>query len=264
MQVAHSIYIISIVILLSACSNTNNFEDNFDYFHQQEDFNIATISLHKIAILGLIDDTKNLLPKERQQLTVQVFNSFADRVDAENLITTEDFAEQLGLIQYQQLFLAAKENHIEAMSQIMTENSVQNRYVLTTHLTQNFDHSEKNLVNDFLTSCRYYGRSIGLTMSILDIQNSHVVWSGHLDKNNKNTQCDDDDDDDDENWQNRNNHEKKEDAKGLLAGIIVGLLLTSIIEDSNAVKESLTANELSPMFKQAVNDFAKRLPSFYN
>jgi len=259
MQVAHFIYIISLILFLSACSAINKSNDKFDYFHQQDNFNIASISLHKITILGLIDDTHNLLPREKEQLTNQIFNAFADRVDAENLVSTENLAEQLGVAAYKQLFLAAKENRIESMSQIMTTNIAKNRYVLTTHLTQNTDHSDKNLLNDFLSSCHYYGRSIGLTMSILDTQNSQLVWSGHLEKNNKNTQCEDDDD-----WQNNNEHESKDDAKGLLAGMIIGLMLTAIIEDSNSVKETLTANELSPMFKQAVNDFAKRLPSFYH
>jgi len=260
MKVTHAFYIFIIVILLAACSSTNKINDNFDYFHQQENFNIATISLHKINILGLIDDTKNLSPKEKKQLTDQVFRAFSERVNAENLITTEDFAEQIGVAQYQQLFIAAKENRIETMSQLMAKNTNKNRYLLTTHLTQNIDHSEKNLLNNFLSSCNYYGRSIGLTMSILDTQNSQIVWSGHLDKNNKNTQCDDNDND----WQNHADRNNKVDGKGLLAGILVGLFITAIIEDNTAAKEALSANELTPMFKQAVNDFAARLPSFYN
>jgi len=259
MKIASLIHTTSLILLLSACSSINKPKDNFDYFNQQESFNIATISLHKINILGLIDDTKNISPKEKKQLTDQVFNAFAERVDAENLVKTENFAEQLGITHYQQLFIAAKENRIETMSQIMAKNSVINRYLLTMHLTQNIDHSDKNLVTDFLSNCHYYGRSIGLTMSILDTQNSQIVWSGHLDKNNKNTQCDDDDD-----WQNHTYRNNSVDGKELITGILVGLIFTAIIEDSNTAKETLTANELSPMFKQAVNDFAARLPSFYN
>lgn len=260
MNVRMTLASLSLIFLLSACSSINKPNKIFSYFHQQDDFNIALISLHNIAILGIIDDTLTLKPNEKQKLTEQIFNAFADRVDAENLIDTRTLAEQIGVSKYQQLQHAAKKNQLELMSQLMTSSTDTSRYLLTVRLTENTDHASTNFFDD----CTRYGRLVGLTMIILDTQTNQLVWDGHASRNNKNTYCDDDSWNTHDNRDNNRNNDHNNKATELLALIFVGLIVSSIIDERQSAKDSLNKNDLTTAFAQVVNDFTNRLPSFYN
>jgi uncharacterized protein YciU (UPF0263 family) len=259
-------FILTICLIISACSSLNGSNNKFDYFYQQDSFNIAAISLHNISILGIIDDTNTLASNEKQQLTQYVYSTFADKVDAENLIDSAYFAQQIGQEQYRQLSAAAKQNQLDKMNKLMISKPTLSRYLLTIRLTKNIDHSSNN---DFFSQCSSYGRTIGLTMAIIDNQTSSMVWNGHINKSTKNSHCNDDYWLDNDHGDRHNNtiYDNEQHEKNVISDIFITLLATIVVgaitEDNSTIDDVFAANELLPNFKQAVNAFAKRLPSFY-
>ncbi len=267
MQLPIKLLIVSFAVLLSACASFNPPNKTFSYFHQQEQFNIALISLHKISILGLIDQTKSLTAQKKQQLTNYVFNAFADRVDAENLTSSEDLALQIGRLEYKKLRQAAKQNNSLELSKIMASNSQMSRYLLTIQLTENSDLGNNNTQPsvDFFNSnnCSRYGRAIGLTMTIIDSKTNSEVWGGHINKANQTSYCDDD-----HNWDGHDNSDINDsdshDLKSALAALLVVFAISAMVDSQSDRSTNLSSTELMPTFQQAVNDFAIKLPSFYH
>lgn len=251
--------ILIIVITLSGCSSQHKRSNN-NYFHQQESFNIALISLHKISILGLIDTTQSLSAKEKQKYTEFIFNAFAERVDAENLIATEDFAEQIGIANYQNLVHAAKQNNISDVSSIMHNSNDANRYVLISYLTNKTDYGNQGTWQN----CSTYGYAVGLTLKIVDSETNTLVWDSHLDKQNKVNACADDNDFE---LYPQRQHDDDEDndineAKTFLAIAFITLAINAIVDNGN--NANLATNDFSAIFAQTVNSLAQRLPSFYH
>ena len=246
-----------ITLALSACSSRYDKSLGNNYFHQQESFNIALISLHKISILGLIDTTQSLTPKEKQKYTELIFNAFAHHVDAENLIATENFAKKIGITNYQNLVHAAKQNNITDISAIMDQASEANRYVLISYLTNKTDYGNQGAWQD----CSTYGYAVGLTLKIVDKQTNTLVWDGHLDKHNKVNACDNDDDFS-LHPRHKNDDDDVNEAKAFLAIALITLAVTAIVDENNSA--NLAANDFSAVFSQTVNDLAQKLPSFYH
>jgi len=244
-----------LIITTSGCSSHANKNSN-NYFHQQESFNIARISLHKINILGIIDKTQLLSAKEKQQYTELIFNRFADRVDAENLVSTEDFAKQISIINYQRLVHAAKQNNISHISEIMSNVKKPNRYVLISYLTNKTDYGSQAAWQN----CSAYGYAVGLTMKIVDSQTNTLVWDGHIDKQNKVNTCENDDDFFNHSQQNNKNNNDEDEAKSLLAVALISWAINAMVENDN----NLASNDFKAIFTQTVDELAKHLPSFYH
>ena len=247
-------YTLLLVLTLSGCATPFANSTNQDHFFQQADFNIARISLHKISILGLIDQTVTLKPKEKEQLTQNIFDAFAEQVDSENLISTNALVKQIGVSNYQQLNYAAKENNFIKMSEIMN-NAQANRYLLTVYLTSNVDHGDKTYILD---SCRYYGHSISLKMAILDTQTNDLAWYGNVDKSNKQQYCDND------TFDHEYSNDRDDATKELLGLLVVGLLVSAVHDIITDNKSASKNGRLSQVFDLAIDDFAQHLPSFYH
>jgi|GEM_PF-1940390 len=263
MRTIHKLLALMLVITCSACSSLGKSKDKFSYFHHQEDFNIATLGLHKVGILGLIDDTGTLSGKEKEQLTHEVYRIFAKRVDGENLVDTQELANHLGIDSYQQTAQAAKQGTNQEIANAFNGGESQpSRYLLVMRLTDSRDlGADIDRQRDILFSARHcndYGWALGLTMSIIDTTDGNQVWGGHINKDNKSRHCEDDhhyfdvDDDSD-----------KDDAKSALAALAVIFVVSAIVDDVNDDKASLTRNDFKPLFTEVVHDFAQVLPSIY-
>ncbi len=248
--------VIALIIVITGCSSQYKKAANNDYIHQQDSFNIALISLHKISIVGLIDRTQTLTPKEKQKYSQYIFNAFAKQVDSENLIATKSFAQQIGIANYQNLVRAAKENNIDKISELANTIPDANRYILFSYLTSKTDYGSQQAWQ----SCNHYGYSAGLTMKIVDTQTNSFVWDGHVDKNNRVNVCDDNDDVFSSNNDNRDND--KDDAKSFLALAFIGLLLDAISEER--AQKGFANSDFDSVFKQSLNSLSNQLPSFYH
>jgi len=249
--------VVALIIVITGCSSQYKKASNNDYFHQQDSFNIALISLHKISIVGLIDRTQTLTPKEKQKYSQYIFNAFANQVDSENLIATKSFAQQIGIANYQNLVHAAKENNIDKISELANKIPDANRYILLSYLTSKTDYGSQQAWQN----CNHYGYSAGLTMKIIDTQTNSFVWDGHVDKNSRVNVCDDNDDD----IFSLNNDDRdndKNEAKSFLALAFIGLVLDAISEER--AQKSFASNDFDTVFKQSLNSLSKRLPSFYH
>jgi hypothetical protein len=259
-QCGYLLAIITSVLLVGGCSSLGAAKPEFSYFHQQDSFNIAGISLHKISILGLIDDSGTLTPKQKEQMSQIIYTSFARQVDFDSLVNTESFAESLGIEQYQLLKQAAEQNQSEQISQIMQRDQQLSRYLLISRLTDSSNYNEQQTLVHRYQDCTRYGHSLGLTMTIIDTQTNIEVWAGHLNKSSKVNYCDDDDDysissDDDD---------RHASGKQVLAGIFIWLLLDAIVDSSHDSSDKLASNDFNSLFNQAVEQFAQRLPSFFH
>ena len=240
--------LLSIVALtLLGCSSLK--KHDFTYFSQQADFNIAQIILDKISIIGVIDDSHSLSAQQQQQLTQNIFYTFAQQVDEENLINTEQLARQIGISNYQRLKQFALTENIEQLAEIANQLNT-TRYLLIIRLTNNTDHGEQQKINGFLDDCSYYGRSVGLTMKIIDRKNAAEIWGGHLNKSSKTNSC--------TNNLTNNNTENQREALAWL----VTLLVVSAIADNDSSNNN--TGGFDPIFNEVINEFAQKLPSFYH
>ena len=230
-------------------------QNEFTYFSQKADFNIAQISVDKISIIGIIDDSKTLSNKQKQQVTQQVFNAFANRVDADNLIDTERLALQIGVNNYHQLKQLASNENFNQFAQLASQLNT-TRYLLIIRLTNNTDHGAQQQLNGFLDDCNYYGRSIGLTMRIIDRTNGAEIWGGHLNKSNKTNSCHND-----ISWGNSNSNSNNNNEKESLAWLAALLVVSAITSDDAS---NNTLGGLDPLFNETINKFAQKLPSFYH
>lgn len=253
-----------LVVLCSACSSIGNSQKKFSHFHHAEQFNIASLGLYKVGIVALIDDTNSLTANERQQLTHEVFRTFGKEVEAENLVQTEELATHMGVENYQRLVQYAKAQDIQSLIQTYNQSDYPpSRYLLIMRLTDSRDLDKDNtLANDvfFNTNrCNTYGWALGLSMSIIDTVDATEVWGGHLNKDNKSQHCDDDNDffdiDDD--------RSDKKNAESALAALALILVVSAIAEEMNQDDTVVVRRGLTPLFKDAVKDFAKELPNIY-
>jgi hypothetical protein len=238
-------------LLLGGCSTT--VDNKFTYFNKKPDFNIAQISVNKIVIIGLIDDTKSLSAQQKQQATTIIFDTFANYVDSDSLIDTETLALQIGVQNYQTIYKAAQLEEIAQLVNLAQQHNT-GQYLLISRLTKNTDHGAKAPLNGFLNDCNHYGRSISLQMKLIDSNNGSEIWGGQLNKNGKKNNCNDDDD----KW--RISHQEQDD-KQALAWLMTLLVISAISDNSN---EDLASNSFNTIFSQAVNEFAQELPSFYH
>ncbi len=244
------LFIYLYTLLLLGCASFPN--DDFTYFSQKADFNIAQISVDKISIIGILDDTKTLSSKQKQQVTQQVFTAFANRVDAENLIDTEQLALQIGTNYYHQLKQLANNENFSQFAQLASQLKT-TRYLLIIRLTNNTDHGAQQQLNGFLDDCGYYGRSIGLTMRIIDRTNGAEIWGGHLNKSNKTNSCQNE-----TVWGNNNNTNNEKESLAWLATLLIVSAITNDDENNSDI------GDLDPLFSEVINKFAQRLPSFYH
>ena len=256
-------------LILTACSSMSTPREKFTFFHHQADFDIAKISHYNIAIVGLIDDTQTLTPIEKEQFTYAVYQAFVNEVEDDNLFQTEELVANIGIKNYQTLYAAAKINDTANIAQVMSipqASKANSRYLLILRLTELRDlHKEGGFDNNFFfssNSCGASGWALGLTMTIIDTQTESEVWGGHLNKKDKQEYCQDDDD-----YFYDNSHHAREsgDKNSFLIGLFV-LLAVAVIADEisdNDHEEGAMNNDKLSLFKNAVNDFRKELPTFY-
>ena len=252
---------ILLTMLCSACSSFQDSKRKFSHFHHQEQFNIAALGLYRVAVVGLIDETNKLSPNEKQQLSEHIYSIFGKRVGLEHLIPTEEFAQQIGVNNYQQIYQLAKQqdsqNIINSYQHLPDQPA---RYILVSRLTHSRDLFKDDYAYhdwNFSNRCNTNGWAIGLTMTIIDTADGTEVWGGHLNKDNKSKHCEDDNNDF---FYDDDKKSDKEDALAALAIILVASAIADSIEQNNAPGPQ---RQMTPIFRAAVKDFAKELPSIY-
>lgn len=261
MRTSPTIIAVLLCMLCSACASFQDSKKKFSHFHHQEQFNIAALGLYRVGIVGIIDDTKKLSAKEKQQLSENIYAIFGKRVGLENLIPTEELAQQVGVNNYQQIFQLAKQQDTQNIINSYQHMDAQPaRYLLVSRLTRNQDLYKDDYAHttfSFDNRCNTHGWAIGLTMTIIDTADGTEVWGGHLNKDNKSKHCEDDNDDffyDDD---------KRSDKNDVLAGLAILLVASAIADTIDQNQDDGPKHQMTPMFREAVKDFAKELPSIY-
>ena len=62
---------------------------------------------------------------------------------------------------------------------------------------------------------------------------------------------------------NNSDEDNENEAKGILAGLLVLLMVSAIIDDDDN-SHALAANDMSSQYNKALDKFAAKLPSIYN